>query len=110
MPKIEQQKDRLIVELNNNIKEIKGIEKKILELLVTSKSEEILDDDKLINILEQSKKVSGEINLKICDSQVVETQIQENRSIYKPIATRASVLFFIVRALAMVDSMYQYSL
>ena len=64
---------------------------------MTSKSEEILDDDKLINILEQSKKVSEEINLKIIDSQVVETQIQENRSIYKPIATRASVLFFIVR-------------
>ena len=62
------QKDRLIVELSSNIKEIKQIEKKILELLVTSKSKEILDDDKLINILEQSKKVSEEINVKISSS------------------------------------------
>lgn len=39
---------------------------------MTSKSKEILDDDKLINILEQSKKVSEEINMKISDSEKVE--------------------------------------
>ena len=44
--------------LNENNKKIKQIEKDILELLVNSKREEILDNEKLVNILVESKRVS----------------------------------------------------
>jgi hypothetical protein len=46
------------VNLNENNKKIKQIEKDILELLVNSKREEILDNEKLVNILVESKRVS----------------------------------------------------
>ncbi len=81
-----------------------------MELLVNSKREEILDNDKLVNILIESKRISEKIIEEIKDSSVVEEQIQRNREIYKGIATRASILFFIVKDLSKIDYMYQFSL
>jgi len=43
-------------------KNLKKLEDTILEKLSSATTEEILDQDELINILEDSKRVSGEIN------------------------------------------------
>lgn len=70
----------------------------------------ILDDEELINTLAQSKVTSNEIQAKVAEAEITEQQIDETRELYRPVAVRASLLFFCISDLAMVDPMYQYSL
>merc|ERR1712054_567955 len=70
----------------------------------------ILDDEELINTLAQSKVTSNEIAQKVTEAEATEKTIDETREVYRPVATRASVLFFCISDLATVDPMYQYSL
>lgn len=46
-------------------KNLKQLENTILEKLSSATTEEILDQDDLINILEDSKRVSTEINVRM---------------------------------------------
>lgn len=55
-------------------------------------------------------KTSKEISIRIEQSEEVEKEIEETRSRYNTIATRGSVLYFVVADLAKIDPMYQYSL
>jgi dynein heavy chain, axonemal len=70
----------------------------------------ILDDEELINTLSQSKVTSNQIFAKVAEAEVTERQIDETRELYRPVAQRASLLFFCISDLASVNPMYQYSL
>lgn len=70
----------------------------------------ILDDEILINTLAQSKVTSNEIAAKVAEAERTERTIDETRERYRPVAARASLLFFCISDLAAVDPMYQYSL
>ncbi len=62
-----------------------------------------LDDESLIDVLAESKKTSETIKKKVVESEENERKIDEIRALYKPVATRASVLFFCIVDLANVD-------
>ena len=49
-------------------------------MLSESTEEEILDEDNLINVLQDSKKTSSEINIRIDQSKEVEEEINETRN------------------------------
>lgn len=70
----------------------------------------MLADESLINKLQSSKKFSQEINQRVKDSKITEDQIDTVRESYRPVAFRASILFFCIVDLALIDPMYQYSL
>lgn len=91
-------------------KTLKDLENNILKLLSEASLEQILDEDTLIDILEDSKKTSGEINIRMADAKEVEITINETRSTYTTIAIRGSVLYFVIADLAGINSMYQNSL
>ena len=74
------------------------------------KAEEILDEDNLIIVLEDSKKTSKEINERMEQSLTVEEEINQPRNQYRSVAVRGSILYFVIADLARVDPMYQYSL
>ena len=109
-PEVEKKRDEVIVTMAKDQKTLEQIEIRILKLLSESQIEEILDEDNLINILEDSKKTSKEIFLRIQQSVEVEVEINETRSKYKRVAIRGSVLYFVVSDLSKIDPMYQYSL
>ena len=48
--------------------------------------------------------------MQVAEAEVTERQIDETRELYRPVAVRASLLFFCISDLALVDPMYQYSL
>jgi dynein heavy chain len=102
-------KNQLVVSNARMKKELKEIEDKILYLLSNSTGN-ILDDEVLINTLAQSKITSNEITAKVAEAERTEKDIDATREKYRPVATRASVLFFCISDLASVDPMYQYSL
>jgi len=67
-------------------------------------------DETLVNKLASSKKMSKEINIRVQESKVTEKEIDTARESYRPVAFRASILFFSINQLANIDPMYQYSL
>ena len=109
-PEVEKKRDEVVVTMDKDQRTLKQIEITILKLLSESQIEEILDEDYLINILEDSKKTSKEISARIEQSVEVEIEINETRNQYKSVAVRGSVLYFVVADLSKIDPMYQYSL
>lgn len=73
-------------------------------------STDILGDATGIEILQNAKVVSDDINKKQAIAEKTEIEIDEARTGYKPVATRTSGLFFCISDLANIDPMYQYSL
>lgn len=53
---------------------------------------------------------SNDISAKVAEAEQTEKMIDETRELYRPVALRASLLFFCISDLALVDPMYQYSL
>jgi dynein heavy chain, axonemal len=108
-PELEQQRDTLIVTLADFKRQLKELEDKILNL-VSEADEDILGDEELINVLEQSKITSVQINERVIEAEKTALIITEQRESYRIAATRGSILYFVIADLALIDPMYQYSL
>ncbi|XP_075229380.1 dynein heavy chain at 16F [Lycorma delicatula] len=108
-PDLEKQRNELIVSINSDKAQLKGIEDKILKLLFTSKGN-ILDDEELIETLNESKETSSAIANRLMEAEETEVKISAAREKYRTVAVRGSCLYFVVSQLAEVDPMYQFSL
>ncbi|CAO2583043.1 Dynein axonemal heavy chain 3 [Lemmus lemmus] len=108
-PELEEKKNELILESAENKKQLKEIEDKILEVLSLSEGN-ILEDETAIKVLSSSKVLSEEISEKQKIASVTETQIDETRMGYKPVALHSATIFFCISDLAHIEPMYQYSL
>ena len=53
---------------------------------------------------------SGQISKRLAEAEQTELQISTAREKYRKVATRGSVMYFVVATLGDVDPMYQYSL
>jgi dynein heavy chain, axonemal len=108
-PELEEEKDKLIMMLAEFKKELKEIEDKILKN-VAEASDDILNDEELINNLDQSKQTSTTINAKMKEAENTAKKINKTREMYRTVAIRGSILYFVIADLSLVDPMYQYSL
>lgn len=108
-PELEQQKDQLVLQLSEFKRQLADTEAKILHLVSTA-SDDILDDEELIVTLDQSKETSIAIGERVIEAEKTAKMINENRENYRGVARRGSVLYFVVSDLALMDPMYQYSL
>lgn len=106
---LEEQNDRLVVSISGDKKQLKDLEDKILKMLKESEGN-ILDNEVLINTLETSKITSGVITERVKQAEVTEKEITAARENYRVVANRGSILYFVISDLALIDSMYQYSL
>ena len=109
-PLIEQQRDENIVNLASFRRKILENETNILRLLSEAKQDTLLDDVNLIETLQNSKKTSADISLQIKASITLEKKIEIVREGYKNVSIRGAILYFVIKDLAMIDPMYQYSL
>jgi len=111
MPDLQKKKDTIVQQNAQSAKALVEIEEKILEgLTKNQKIADILEDDELIKVLDESKKTSDEINARLKESEITEKVIDETRETFRPVAYRAQILFFTIIDLAVVSPMYQYSL
>jgi len=108
-PDMEEKKNTLVVSNASMKKELKEIEDLILYKLSNSTGN-ILDDHELIETLASSKTTSTEISAKVAEAEITEREIDLARERYRPVAIRATILYFSICGLASVDPMYQYSL
>ena len=70
----------------------------------------ILDDEELIETLNESKETTEVIASRLQETEATEEKISIARDKYRIVATRGSILYFVVAQLAEIDPMYQYSL
>lgn len=111
MPELQKKKDTIVQQNAQAAKTLVDIEDKILTGLTKNENiADILEDDELILVLEESKRTSDEIKVRMQESEITEKEIDRTREVYRPVAYRASVLFFTIIDLAVIDPMYQYSL
>jgi len=111
MPELQTKKNQIVEDNARFARILYELEDKILAAL--SEAEEIADllkDDNLINLLDESKKTSDEIAVRQAESKVTEKEIDVTREGFRPVAFRASLLFFCIVDLNTIDPMYQYSL
>ncbi|KAM9363597.1 dynein axonemal heavy chain 6 [Symphorus nematophorus] len=108
-PHLEEQRNELIVRINADRNQLKDIEDRILKLLFTSKGN-ILDNEELVQTLQKSKVTSEAIKHRLEEAEATELMINSARERYRPVATRGSVLYFVIASLSEIDPMYQFSL
>jgi dynein heavy chain len=71
-PEVEKKRDEVVLTMARDSKTLQDLENNILKLLSEATIEQILDEDTLIDILENSKEKSTEINQRMEQSKVVE--------------------------------------
>eukprot|EP00792_Barthelona_sp_PAP020_P009043 TRINITY_DN3265_c0_g6_i1.p1 TRINITY_DN3265_c0_g6~~TRINITY_DN3265_c0_g6_i1.p1 ORF type:complete len:3839 (+),score=1299.73 TRINITY_DN3265_c0_g6_i1:669-11519(+) len=109
-PELEEKKSKLMREQNEFKIRLKSLEDNLLKLLNESKSTELLTDTSLIENLETTKATSKDIAEKVVLAQETEKEINEKRESYRPVASQASMLYFLLIELNNIDKMYQFSL
>lgn len=108
-PEVENSKNENIEKLSVYKKKMIEIEKQILKLLVECQNSPV-EDENLVQTLEVSKSTSKEITEKLESIENIFKHIDETRNLYRSIAERGSILFFVVSDISNIDPMYQYSL
>lgn len=111
MPELQKKKDSIVQQNAQAAKSLVEAEDAILTgLTKNDEIAKILEDDELIVVLDESKRTSDEIKARMKESEETERDIDTTRELYRPVAYRASLLFFAIVDLASIDPMYQYSL
>ena len=105
-PELEEEKNKLVVQIADGQKQLKDIEDKILYMLANSHGN-ILDDEVLIATLAASKTTSREINFQLTQASETKTKIESACEGYRPVAKRGAVLYFVIADFGSVDPMYQ---
>ncbi|KAF7665535.1 hypothetical protein LDENG_00140280 [Lucifuga dentata] len=106
---LEEQRERLIQETSENKKLLKNLEDSLLRELATSTGN-MLDNRELILTLEETKSKATEVFEKLQLAEQTSVEIDKLRDGYRPAAKRGAILFFVLTEMALVNSMYQYSL
>ena len=108
-PDLEEERNKLIVNINNDRNQLKAIEDKILKMLFESEGN-ILDNEELVNTLNDSKTTSQAISRRLEEAEKTEANISTAREKYRPVAAKGSIMYFVVADLGLIDPMYQFSL
>ena len=95
---LEEQRQKLVADVNANQRTLKGLEDDLLYRLANSTGN-LLDDTSLI-----------EVQAKLENAEQTDKRISLAREEYRPVATRGSLLYFLIVDMAAVNPMYQVSL
>nr|XP_015221526.1 PREDICTED: dynein heavy chain 10, axonemal [Lepisosteus oculatus] len=106
---LEEQRARLIQETSENKKLLKDLEDSLLRELATSTGN-MLDNVELVQTLEETKSKATEVSEKLKLAEKTAVDIDKLRDGYRPAAKRGAILFFVLAEMALVNTMYQYSL
>ncbi|GMH57655.1 hypothetical protein TL16_g02438 [Triparma laevis f. inornata] len=108
-PALEKERNDLVQAFNKYKIQLQQLEDDLLFKLANAPAD-ILSDIPLIEGLEATKDKAVEINLAVRKGKETEIGINEAREVYRPVSSEASMLYFMLLKLCVMDHMYQYSL
>ncbi|XP_044272703.1 dynein axonemal heavy chain 8 [Tribolium madens] len=106
---LEAERTNLMRDATANRRKMQELEANLLYKLTTVQGS-LLDDPTVIDVLNITRNTASEIREKLAIAKETEIKINAAREEFRPVATRGSVLYFLVVSMAMVNNMYQTSL
>lgn len=108
-PDLERTKAELTKQQNEFKIKLTELENALLSRLSSAQGN-FLGDTALVENLEITKSTATDIEQKVEEAKKTEKKINETRELYRPVAARSSLLYFLLNDLWQIHPMYQYSL
>jgi len=108
-PELEVKKTELLRSEEGLKDQLNSLEEQLLQELANATGN-ILENKALLDSLSQTKTKSATIATKLEESVTLQESLNRDREAYRPLATAAAQIFFVISDLAKVNNMYQFSL
>jgi len=113
---IQKEKEELEIQKNETVLTVARSKNKLVELedlilyQLSTVEGSLIDNIEVCDTLTQSKITANEVSEQLEKAAITEVEIDEAREIFRPVAQRASQLYFVLVDMGKVDPMYQFSL
>nr|XP_033322692.1 dynein heavy chain 5, axonemal isoform X1 [Megalopta genalis] len=106
---LEAERVALFESVMTNQRSMKELESTLLHRLTSSEGN-LVDDEALINVLRETKTTAESVNEKLKVSALTKKKITLAREEFRAVASRGSILYFLIVEMSNVNAMYQNSL